>query len=129
MVVLRGEHILTKTKKSECLCRYISWDERCKIGWLLKLEHSESNRSNFKANSFATLFVKVSFACTVVIAEFYSTFEVCFIVYVIINITSGRGARCACGAPFPPPSQSLPRPPRPVPSRLAPVRRASDDDD
>ena len=33
--------------------RYISWDERWKIGWLLKLEHSVSNRSNFETNSVA----------------------------------------------------------------------------
>ena len=40
-------------RRAECSRRYILWDERCKIGWLLKLEHSESNRSDFKANSVA----------------------------------------------------------------------------
>ena len=39
--------------RAECSRRYILWDERCKIGWLLKLEYPESNRSNFKANSVA----------------------------------------------------------------------------
>ena len=36
-----------------CSGRYISWDESCKIWWLLKLEHLKSNRSNFKTNSVA----------------------------------------------------------------------------
>ena len=31
----------------------LSWDERCKIGWLLKLQHIENNHSNFKANFVA----------------------------------------------------------------------------
>ena len=39
--------------RAECSRRYIFWDERCKIGWLLKLEYPESNRSDFKANSVA----------------------------------------------------------------------------
>ena len=34
-------------RREECLCRHISRDERWKIGWLLRLEHSESNRGNF----------------------------------------------------------------------------------
>ena len=40
-------------RRAEWSCRYISWDERWKVGWLLRLEHSESNRSNFKTNSGA----------------------------------------------------------------------------
>ena len=39
--------------RAECSRRHIPWDERCKIGWLLKLEYPESNRSNFEANSVA----------------------------------------------------------------------------
>ena len=39
--------------RAECSRRYIFWDERCQIGWLLKLEYPESNRSDFKANSVA----------------------------------------------------------------------------
>ena len=39
--------------RAECSRRYIFWDERCKIGWLLKLEYPEKNRSDFKANSVA----------------------------------------------------------------------------
>ena len=35
-------------RRAECLRRDILWDERCKIGWLLKWEHCESNRSNLK---------------------------------------------------------------------------------
>ena len=54
MVVLRGETHIDKTEsRAECSHRYIFWDERCKIGWLLKLEYPESNRSDFKANSVA----------------------------------------------------------------------------
>ena len=45
------EHILTKMKKSGVLAPVRI--ERCKIGWLLKLEHSESNLSSFKADSVA----------------------------------------------------------------------------
>ena len=52
MVVLRtGTHIDKDEEKQSARRRYISWDERGKIGWLLKLEHSESNRSNFETNS------------------------------------------------------------------------------
>ena len=29
-------------RQADCSGRYISWDERCKIGWLLKLQHPES---------------------------------------------------------------------------------------
>ena len=48
------ERILRKTKKSGVLAPvHISWDERCNIGWLLRLEHSESNRGNFETNSVA----------------------------------------------------------------------------
>ena len=47
---LRGCH----DEEKRCLRWYVSWNERCKIGWLLlKLEQSESNHSNFKANSAA----------------------------------------------------------------------------
>ena len=42
-----------RRRRSECSRRNISWDERWKIGWLLKLEHSESTRSNFETNSVA----------------------------------------------------------------------------
>ena len=51
MVVLRGGTHWQSWRGAECSHRYILWNERCKIGWLLKLEYSESNRSNFKANS------------------------------------------------------------------------------
>ena len=40
-------------RRAECSRRHISWDERWKIGWLLRLEHSESNRGNFETNSVA----------------------------------------------------------------------------
>ena len=40
-------------RRAKCSRRYILWDERCKIGWLLKLEYPESNRSNFETNSVA----------------------------------------------------------------------------
>ena len=40
-------------RRVECSRRYISRDESCKIGWLLKLEHLKNNRSNFKTNSVA----------------------------------------------------------------------------
>ena len=53
MVVLCGGTHIDKAEEDRSARRYILWDERCKIGWLLKLEHSESNRSNFKANSVA----------------------------------------------------------------------------
>ena len=39
--------------RAECSRRYIFWDQRCQIGWLLKLEYPESNCSDFKANSVA----------------------------------------------------------------------------
>ena len=51
------EHILLTKTKEERNARAGTYlgDERCKIGWLLKLEHSESNyRTNFKANSVAS---------------------------------------------------------------------------
>ena len=55
MVVLHERTQIDKAdrRRAECSRRYILWDERCKIGWLLKLKHSESNRSNFKDNSVA----------------------------------------------------------------------------
>ena len=54
MVVLRGRTHMCKTKKSWVHKHWhISWDERWKIGWLLSLEHSESNRGNFETNSVA----------------------------------------------------------------------------
>ena len=53
MVVLRGGTHRQNWSRAECSRRYIFWDERCKIGWLLKLEYPESNRSDFKANSVA----------------------------------------------------------------------------
>ena len=40
-------------RRAECSRRHISWDERWKIGWLLRLEHSESNSGNFETNSVA----------------------------------------------------------------------------
>ena len=40
-------------RRAECSRRYISRDEKSKIGWLLKLQHPVSNRSDFKANSVA----------------------------------------------------------------------------
>ena len=42
-----------RRKEAECSRRYIFRDEICKIGWLLKLEQSESNSSNFETNSVA----------------------------------------------------------------------------
>ena len=42
-----------RRRRAECLRRHISWDERWKIGWLLKLEDSESNRGIFETNSVA----------------------------------------------------------------------------
>ena len=42
-----------RRRRAEWSGGYISWNERWKIGWLLRLEHSESNCSNFKANSVA----------------------------------------------------------------------------
>ena len=42
-----------RRRRAECSRRHISWDERWKIGWLLRLEHSESNRGNFETNSVA----------------------------------------------------------------------------
>ena len=57
MVVSRGgTHIYwERRRRAECSRRHISWDERWnrKIGWLLRLEHSESNRGNFETNSVA----------------------------------------------------------------------------
>ena len=42
-----------RRRRAEGLRWYISWDERCKIEWRLKLQHLESYRSNFKVNSAA----------------------------------------------------------------------------
>ena len=42
-----------RRRRAECSRRHIFWDERWKIGWLLRLEHSESNRGNFETNSVA----------------------------------------------------------------------------
>ena len=42
-----------RRRRAECSRWHISWDERWKIGWLLRLEHSESNRGNFETNSVA----------------------------------------------------------------------------
>ena len=54
MVVLRGGNTYRQNwSRAECSCWYIFWDERCKIGWLLKLEYPKSNRSDFKGNSVA----------------------------------------------------------------------------
>ena len=48
---LWGNTYWQQWRRAECSGRYISWDKGCKIGWLLKLEHLKSNRSNFKTNS------------------------------------------------------------------------------
>ena len=54
MVVLHGgTHIERDEEERSIVAPYISWDKRWKVGWLLKLELSESNRSNFEANSVA----------------------------------------------------------------------------
>ena len=55
MVVLRGGTHIDKTEAERIAHAgtYVLWDERCKIGWLLKSEYPGSNRSNFKANSVA----------------------------------------------------------------------------
>ena len=42
-----------RRRRAECSRWHISWDERWKIGWLLRLEHSESNRGNLETNSVA----------------------------------------------------------------------------
>ena len=42
-----------RRRRAECSLRHISWDERWKIGWLLRLEHSKSKRCNFETNSVA----------------------------------------------------------------------------
>ena len=48
-----GNTYWQRWRRAECLRRYISRNERSKIGWLLKLYHPVSNRSDFKANSVA----------------------------------------------------------------------------
>ena len=54
MVILRGGTQIEKDEEERSArAGNISWDERSKIAWLLRLEHSERNRSNFETNSAA----------------------------------------------------------------------------
>ena len=53
MVVLRGGTHIDKAEEERSARAGTYFGMRDARGWLLKLEHSEGNRSNFKANSVA----------------------------------------------------------------------------